>query len=227
MPRTVNVESHQERRGAFLDVAERLIMTKGYEQMNVQDVLDELETSKGAFYHYFDSKAALLDGVVDRFAEQGLAAAAPILDDPNLPALRKLEQVLRSIAQFKAEQKDLVVAIMQVWTADGNALVRERMRKLTAKWLGQILTRIVRQGIDEGVIRSASPEEMATVLIFLIHGYQEVAVAHFLARQAGTVTFEEVTRTQAAFTHAFERVLGIPEGSVTLADEATMRFWFG
>jgi AcrR family transcriptional regulator len=227
VPRTVNVESHQERRDGFLDVAERLIMTKGYEQMNVQDVLDELGTSKGAFYHYFDSKQALLDGVVDRFAEAGMASVTPILEDPTLPALRKLELVLAGIARFKAEQKDLVLAIMEVWNADGNALVREKTRRLTARWLGRLLSRIIRQGIGEGAIPSASPDEMATVVISLIQGYQEVAVAQFLARQAGTTSFEEVVRTHAAFTHAFERILGVQEGSVRLADEATIRFWFG
>ena len=46
MPRTVNVEVHKVRRDAFLDVARRLIVTKGYEQMSIQDVLDELETSR-------------------------------------------------------------------------------------------------------------------------------------------------------------------------------------
>ena len=75
MPRTVNVEAHQVRRDAFLDVAQRLIQTKGYEQMSIQDVLDELDTSKGALYHYFDSKQALLDGVVDRFADAAMTVS--------------------------------------------------------------------------------------------------------------------------------------------------------
>ncbi len=62
MPRTLNPAAHALKRDAFLDAAERLIRTKGYEQMTVQDVLDELGASKGAFYHYFDSKEALLGG---------------------------------------------------------------------------------------------------------------------------------------------------------------------
>jgi AcrR family transcriptional regulator len=91
MARTVNPTLHTVRRDAFLDVAQRLIQTKGYEAMSVQDVLDELEASKGAFYHYFDSKLALLEAVVDSFADVGLATVGPILNDPTLPALRKLE----------------------------------------------------------------------------------------------------------------------------------------
>ena len=227
MPRTVNVQVHKVRRDAFLDVAQRLIQTKGYEQMSIQDVLDELETSRGALYHYFDSKQALLDGVVDRFADGAMSAVAPILADPQLPALRKLEKVLGGIASFKAERKPLVLAIMEVWNSDGNALVREKLRRLAARRLEPILAAVIRQGIDEGIVTSNSPDEMARVLMYLIQGYQELAGEHFLARQAGTISFEVVLRTYAAFTEAFERILGIPPGSVTLTDEPTLRYWFG
>ena len=227
MARTINLQVHKVRREAFLDVAQRLIQTKGYEQMSIQDVLDELETSRGALYHYFDSKQALLDGVVDRFADGAMSAVAPILADPQLPALRKLEKVLGGIASFKAERKQLVLAIMEVWNSDGNALVREKLRRLAARRLEPILAAVIRQGIDEGIVTSNSPDEMARVLMYLIQGYQELAGEHFLARQAGTISFEVVLRTYAAFTEAFERILGIPPGSVTLTDEPTLRYWFG
>jgi AcrR family transcriptional regulator len=228
MPRTVNAEVHKLRRDAFLDVAQHLIQTKGYEQMSIQDVLDKLEASRGALYHYFDSKQALLDGVVDRFADNAMTTVAPILADRSLPALRKLERVLGGIARFKAEQKELVLAIMEVWNSDGNALVREKVRRMTASRLGPILSMVIRQGVSEGtIIVSSSPDETARVIQYLMQGYQELAGEHFLARQAGTISFEDVLRTYAAFTEAFERILGIPTGSATLMDEATLRFWFG
>jgi AcrR family transcriptional regulator len=227
MPRTVNLEVQKVRRDAFLDVAQRLIVTKGYEQMSIQDLLDELETSRGALYHYFDSKQALLDGVVDRFADSAMSAVAPVMADPHMPALRKLENVLGGIARFKAEQKQLVLAIMEVWNSDGNALVREKLRRLAARRLEPLLSAVIRQGIDEGIVTSNSPDEMARVLMYLIQGYQELAGEHFLARQAGAISFEVVLRTYAAFTEAFERILGIPPGAVTLTDEPTLRYWFG
>jgi AcrR family transcriptional regulator len=227
MPRTVNVETHKVRRDAFLDVAQRLIENKGYERMSIQDVLDELETSRGALYHYFDSKQALLDGVVDRFADRGISSVAPILADPSLPALRKLEKVLGGIASFKAEQKQLVLAIIDVWNSDGNALVREKVRRLAASRLEPILSAIIRQGIEEGLIVTDSPDEMARVLVYLMQGYQELAGELFRDRQNGTVSFEVVLRTFAALTDAFERILTVPPGSVSLIDEPTLRYWFG
>jgi len=227
MARTVNATLHTVRREAFLEVAQHLIQTKGYEAMSVQDVLDELEASKGAFYHYFDSKVALLEAVIERLADTGLATVAPILEDPDLPAVRKLEKVFAGIARFKAEQMDLVLAIVEVWKSDGNAVVREKLRRLTASRMLPLLSTVVRQGVEEGMFDVPSPDETTRVLMSLMQGFQEIAMDLFIARQAGTIKFDEVRRSIASFTEAFERILGIPKRSVTLADEATLRFWFG
>jgi AcrR family transcriptional regulator len=227
MPRTVNATLHTVRRDAFLDVAQRLIQAKGYEEMSVQDVLDELDASKGAFYHYFSSKQALLEAVVERFADGAMAALAPVLADPDLPAQRKLESVFAGIARWKAERKDLVLAIMEVWSSDSNALVREKLRRMTVSRVVPMLSAVVEQGIEDGAFRVSSPEETATVFVSLMQGFQELAIEYFIARQAGAITFEFVQRRVAAFTEAFERILGIPLGSLTLTDEPTLHFWFG
>jgi AcrR family transcriptional regulator len=225
--RTVNPTLHSVRRDAFLDAAQRLIQTKGYEAMSVQDLLDDLEASKGAFYHYFDSKQALLEAVIERFADAAMAGLAPVLADPELLALRKLDSVFAGIARFKAERKELVLAIIKVWSSDGNAIVREKLRRLTERIMVPLLSAVVRQGVDEGAFLVDSPDETATVLVSLMEGFQQQASDLFMARQAGTVTFEEVQRAVAANTEAFERILGVAKGSLTLTSEPTLRFWFG
>ena len=79
MARTVDRAAHTVRQDAFLDAAERLIRTCGYDQMTVQDVLDEVGASKGAFYHYFDSKEALLQAVIERMVETAIGVVEPIV----------------------------------------------------------------------------------------------------------------------------------------------------
>jgi len=223
----VNPALQQVRREAFLDAGQKLIQAKGYEAMSIQDVLEEVPASRGAFYHYFDSKQALLEGVVDRFADAAMTTLQPVIDDPNLPALRKLEQIFGGIAAFKAERKELVLAIMDVWTADSNAIVREKLRRMTVRLLHPLLTGVIRQGIREDVIKAGSPEDLATVLVSLMQGFQELALQYFMARQAGTITFEYVVDKFSAYTEAFEAILGIEKGSLMLIDEPTLRFWFG
>ena len=64
MARTVKAEAVAAKRKEILDAAQRLVFTKGYEQMSVQDILDEIRISSGAFHHYFDSRRALLEALV-------------------------------------------------------------------------------------------------------------------------------------------------------------------
>jgi AcrR family transcriptional regulator len=227
MARTLNAEVHAVRREAFMDAAQHLMQARGYEQMSVADILEELGASRGAFYHYFESKDALLDAVVDRMADQATVSLEPVLDDPNLTAIRKLEALFRGMAQFKAERRELVLGILQVWLSDDNAIVREKMRRLVSARLVPWLERIVHQGITEGVFTSGYPDFLARVLATFVQGMSELASELWVGRQLNTVTFEEVKRTFAAYGEAFERIVGVRPGSLKFLDEPTLQFWFG
>src|SRR6266511_2245816 len=97
--------------------------------MSLQDVLNELGASRGAFYHYFESKASLLEAVLERMASAGMATIAPVVADPTLPALQKFQRVFGDIANWKNQRKELVLAVLRVWLSDDNAIVREKFRK--------------------------------------------------------------------------------------------------
>ncbi|HJW22654.1 MAG TPA: TetR/AcrR family transcriptional regulator [Candidatus Limnocylindrales bacterium] len=227
MARTLNPEAHAVRRDVFVDAAQRLIMSRGYEQFSVQDVLELSEASKGAFYHYFDSKDALVDAVVNRMADQATFELEPILGDPVMRAAEKLERLFGGLARFKAERKDLVLGILRVWQSDDNAVVREKLRRIVAVRLVPWLERIVRQGVAEGAFSSRYPDYLARVLATLVQGMSELASQLWVDRQTGAVSLEEVKRTFDAYLEAFERIVGARPGSLKFLDEPTIEFWFG
>jgi AcrR family transcriptional regulator len=228
MARTLNPAAHALRRDAFVHAALRLIQTKGYEQMSLRDVLAELDASKGAFYHYFDSKEALLAAVVERMVDVATATLVPVVDDPDLSALQKLDGVFSGITRWKTEQlgKELVLSMMRVWFSDENTIVREKLRQVTLVRLTPLLARIVRQGKAEGVFSASSAEHTATVFVSLMLALNETASQLFVARQTNAVSFEDVEHTVAAYVEAFERILGLPAGSWPAADAGTLRLWF-
>jgi AcrR family transcriptional regulator len=225
--RTLNPVAHAVRRDAFVDAAQSLIQTRGYERFSLQDILDVTGASKGAFYHYFDSKAALLDAVVNRMADQAMAQVQPLLDDPSLSAPQKLQVVFGGIAQYKAERKDLVLAVMRVWLSDDNAIVREKLKRLASERRRELLEVIVRQGIAEGSFAAGKPDHVALVLGTLMEGIGEVAMELWIGRQDGRVTFKEVTETFDAYLEAFERIVGVRPGSLQFLDEQALEIWFG
>lgn len=226
MARTVNASVYAIRRDAFVDVARRLIQTKGYERTSIQDVLDALDASRGAFYHYFDSKGALLEAVLDRMVDEAMERIAPVMDDPDIPAPEKLRLVFSGIAAYKADQRDLALAILEVWLSDQNAIVRERLRRRQAMALAAILDRIVAQGIREGAFHVETPDHVGPVLVALQQGAGDAASRLYLGRRDGAVTFAEVVATLDAYRVAFERILGAQPGSLSFVDEATLHLWF-
>ncbi|HEV2217278.1 MAG TPA: TetR/AcrR family transcriptional regulator [Candidatus Dormibacteraeota bacterium] len=227
MARTLDLKRHTVRREAFVDAGLRLMQSKGYEQMTIQDLLDELDASRGAFYHYFDSKQELLVAMVDRIADQALGLVAPIVDDPGLAAIPKLEGFFGGIAQFKTDRKALMLEFINVWKSDDMAVVRDRLRRTMQDRIAPILARIVRQGVAEEVFSVDSPSETAWILMSLILGFQDSATDLFLARQANTISYVEAAQTMRSLARAFERILGAKAESIPIVDDRTLQEWFG
>ena len=108
MTRSVKPEEYTQKRNAILDVAARYITTKGYEQMTTQDLLEALQISRGAFYHYFESKQALLMALVERIGEQAEQLVLPMASSSVLPAQDKLLRVFAVLNQHKQANLDLL-----------------------------------------------------------------------------------------------------------------------
>jgi len=226
MARIVKEEEYAGKRNAILDVAQRLIYTKGYEQMTIQDMLDDLQISKGAFYHYFDSKQAVLEALVERMGEEALHLLLPIVHDPLLPALEKLQRYLAIANRWKIGQKAFILALLHVWFTDDNAIMRQKLRAAAIREIAPLLAEIIRQGIQEGVMTVTYPDQLGEVLASLVQDAGETIGALILSFDPERDDMQHVERTVAVYTDAFERVLGVPPGSLTLVDDQRLKEWF-
>ena len=224
MSRTVNEAAHAERRNAFLDTAQRLIGTKGYEQMTIQDVLADLGASKGALYHYFDSKQSLLKGIVERYAEAVEVHLERCAADAELTALEKLQRFFTGIGPNAAEIR-LGLAALPSWYSDDNAGARHRIRVRLTDRIAPVLAQIVEQGVVEGAFTTAFGDRAGRIAIGLILDLDETTGRQMLASVPGPLDAASVERTVAAYTDALERLLGAPAGSLLLIDPAAWRAW--
>jgi AcrR family transcriptional regulator len=225
--RTVDLATHAVRREAFVAAATALFQTTGYEQTSIQDILDELGTSRGAFYHYFDSKGALLDAVVAQMVDDAMATVQPQLAHPAASATEKLRALFGGIAAWKTEHAELTLAIAEVWFSDNNVLVRERFRKVVGERLAAPLSAILRQGVAEGAFVIEDPAGTAHVLAALLPGLGLMGSELFVARRAGTITYEQAVRPIEAMAAAMDRILGADPGTFPRTDERVLRTWFG
>jgi AcrR family transcriptional regulator len=226
--RTVNVAEHAARRDAILDAAQRLILANGYQRLTIQDLLDDVQISKGAFYHYFDSKPAVIEALTERLVGDSERALVPIVADRQGGALDKLQRLFAEIVRWRSARKNLFVAMLPLWYAPGNIAFRVQVDRAVAKRLAPPLTAIVRQGVDEHQFVTAYPEQAGTVIVALIQSLQDTLAGQLLAAAhglPGAPTSKEIVATYGAHIEAIERYLGIPAGALHRTESRTVNSW--
>lgn len=227
MPRTVNEKEYALKRNEILDATQRLIYTKGYEQIAIQDILSELQISKGAFYHYFDSKPDLLEAVIDRMQDEGLLLLTPIVRDPHLDALAKLQRYLDTAVRWKTARREFLIELLRVWYDDHNAIVRQKIWASMSKRVMPLLGEIFQQGIREGTLNIAFPDQVGIIFLALIQGLGDGFADLLLTHDLRGDRLQRAERLVAASNDALERVLGAPAGSVNVMDAESLHEWFG
>jgi len=213
------------RRAQFLDCAQALFFSRGYEATTVNDILERAGASKGAFYHYFDSKEALLDALAERVAAQAVADAEGILDDPSLDALARLNAFMAQGRHWKIERAPMLRAMFDALLKAENVALNQRIITASGKVVTPVLTAIVEEGAREGVFDPAAPAMIAEVLLMMGNARMAVAVeAMALAARgeldAGAALLEARMADEET---VIERLLGAPEGSVQLSEPGFMR----
>jgi AcrR family transcriptional regulator len=225
MARVINEEENAAKRNQILDVTQRLIYSKGYEQMTVQDVLDGLQMSKGAFYHYFRSKPALLEAMVERTVDQIVQALSPIVTDPDLPALEKLRRFFARGSSWKAERKTLLFALMRVWYKDENAVVRQKVLTTALVRLGPLLSTIFHQGLREGVMNTGYPDEVGALFYSVFQNIGEPFIELVFSPNPAPDRVERLQRIFGLYSDVLERMLGAPPGSLPIVDADSLNEW--
>ncbi|MBL8771069.1 MAG: TetR/AcrR family transcriptional regulator [Phenylobacterium sp.] len=215
----------QARRTQFLDCAQALFFSRGYEAATVNDIIEMAGLSKGAFYHYFDSKEALLDALAERVAARVIEDAAPILEDPTLDALARLNAFIAQGAQWKIEQAPLLKAVFQAILRAENVLLNRRILATMGRVTIPVIVDMVREGVREGVFDPVSPTLLAEIFLNLGDGRMTVAVEAISAAERGdldtaTALLETRLQDEAA---VLDRLLGVPPGSVRLVEPGFVR----
>ena len=157
MARTVNPQEYADKRKDILDAAQRLVFAKGYERMTIQDILAGLGISSGAFYHYFPTKPAVLEALIERMQEEAEEPLLPIVQDASLPATGKLRRFFATLDRLRMAQRTFLTGLLRVWYTDDNAIVRQKVDEATLSRRGPLLAGIVPPGDPGGRLCDALP----------------------------------------------------------------------
>ncbi len=226
MARIVNEKEHNIKRNQILDCALTLINSKGYVQMTIEDILASLQISRGALYHYFNSKQAILEAIVDRMGEQAEQTILPIVQDQNQSALQKFHNYFEASVRWKNMQRESVINVMRMWYVDENILVRHKLTSETMRRTPKLIEPIIRQGIEEKVFTTSFPEQAAEIIVGITLSLADSIFKLIFPNEYPQAGFEKFELILDAFTDAIERILGAPPGSLKFFEKETFRGWF-
>lgn len=230
MARIIKEEDYSKKRNEILNTAQSLLYTKGYESMAIQDILTDLKISSGAFYHYFDSKPALLEALIERMMQEAEGQLHPIVHDLHLSATEKLRRYFETLDRLKTEEKSFLLGMMRGWYSDDNAIVRQKMNEETIKRRTPLLTLIVNQGIQEGVFSVSYPSQAAGVILSLSISMGDALARLMLSSQAKQDEPRYIGCIVAynnAYMEAIERMLQAPARFLNRLDAGAVRDWLG
>ncbi|GAA3242758.1 TetR/AcrR family transcriptional regulator [Dactylosporangium siamense] len=171
MPRVS--EAHlAARREQIIEAATRCFLRNGFHQTSMQDVIKEAGLSVGAFYRYFDSKAALIKAIAGEKIGIVQATADHLLaQDPAPPLLAVIDDLLRQIDVNLTDNGTVRIAV-QVW---GEAVHDPEFAALISEIYGRIrgnAVALARRAQETGQLPAgADPAAVGSAIFGLIQGY--------------------------------------------------------
>lgn len=215
----------EARRARILDAAQGLFFTRGWEDVTIADVLDEAGISKGGFYHHFTAKADLLDGVVERFTAEALAAARSVRAGTSGDALERFNAFLAESIRWKAAHAQELRFFMGVMRQPGNDILFHRISNAVAEIASPVLREMIIEGIAEGCFDVPDAGLVAETIVALSQGRRAVTDTAIRAAEAGdedraTALLNDRIVAEGAL---IDRLLGLPQGSIMLSNPTEYR----
>jgi AcrR family transcriptional regulator len=172
-------------RSAILDAAVDLFYRQGYSATGVQQVVDAAGRTKGAFYHYWDSKESLLLEIHDTFHVYAISRAHALLER-NLPADEALrELIVELFRQLEVYQKHMTVVFHQ---ASYTPYAKYPKSKKLRDEYESIVKSVLEDGVRNGIFRDDL--EATNVMAFGLMSFSSWATNWY--RPGGPMTAEQI-----------------------------------
>lgn len=168
------VENREEifdlKRAAVIYTAARLIKMRGYENVSLADIADELHIAKPTLYHYFKSKGEL---VRELFAIATSAFLDPAVHPDDYPLAKgltgaaQLERFVRRAARVVTDDVGSSLVTLPLGNPELSAMQPD------AQDVRRMAERIIRAGVEDG---SLAPGDAETNYQFIVGALRHLPI---------------------------------------------------
>lgn len=158
----------------ILDIAERLVQTRGFNGFSYADIADALKVTKASLHYHFPAKADLGKRLIERY-ERNFVAALENIDEESADAAEKLRRYAEIYTDVLRNNRMCLCGMLAAEFATLPKPMREDMRHFfdeNERWLTAVLQEGKR---DRSLKFSGSATEVAQSLIGSLEGAMMIA----------------------------------------------------
>jgi TetR/AcrR family transcriptional regulator, transcriptional repressor for nem operon len=161
----------EKTRFSILEKAFELIYVKGYQATSIDDILANIQVTKGAFYYHFKNKdemgLAIVNEIMKPNFQNSFTEALQTESDP-LQSIYDLMHYLLLGNKFLSVQSGCPASNFTQEMAPWNVDFSKALNELTQQWNKTIITAL-EKGKKEGFVRADVNARQAT--LFILSGY--------------------------------------------------------
>ena len=153
-------KTKEERRNEIIETAGKLFEEKGYEQTQVQDIVNEIGVAKGLFYYYFKSKDEVMEELADRYADAIIDAVNNLIDK-DISTFDKINRIFQIFIDSAEKKSGIFMGILNV----KNGITHERIFFNVGKKMVPLVTELILSGNDNGECNCSDPKFITEFLV--------------------------------------------------------------
>ena len=153
-------KTKEERRNEIIETAGKLFEEKGYEQTQVQDIVNEIGVAKGLFYYYFKSKDEVMEELADRYADAIIDAVNKLIDK-DISTFDKINRIFQIFIDSAEKKSGIFMGILNV----KNGITHERIFFNVGKKMVPLVTELILSGNDNGECNCSDPKFITDFLV--------------------------------------------------------------
>ena len=153
-------KTKEERRNEIIETAGKLFEEKGYEQTQVQDIVNEIGVAKGLFYYYFKSKDEVMEELAERDADAIIDAVNKLIDK-DISTFDKINRIFQIFIDSAEKKFGIFMGILNV----KNGKTHERIFFNVGKKMVPLVTELILSGNDNGECNCSDPKFITEFLV--------------------------------------------------------------
>ena len=153
-------KTKEERRNEIIETAGKLFEEKGYEQTQVQDIVNEIGVAKGLFYYYFKSKDEVMEELADRYADAIIDAVNNLIYK-DISTFDKINRIFQIFIDSAEKKFGIFMGILNV----KNGITHERIFFNVGKKMVPLVTELILSGNDNGECNCSDPKFITEFLV--------------------------------------------------------------